>query len=124
MSAPIFLDEEQVRKHLRMADLIPAMEKALSDFSGGKVIQPVEAATLESCRKEMARRSAAEMDEARVEFRRRNKIWSYFPDEGPLRRELYPNHMKFVGYTKTDEEVMMLAANRCLTPWSPVERVD
>src|SRR5438270_13279883 len=37
----LFLDEEQVRKHLRMADLIPAMEKALSDFSGGKVIQPV-----------------------------------------------------------------------------------
>src|SRR5437899_2302949 len=26
----LFLDEEQVRKHLRMADLIPAMEKALS----------------------------------------------------------------------------------------------
>jgi len=41
MSAPIFLDEQQVRKHLRMADLIPAMEKALSDFSTGKVIQPV-----------------------------------------------------------------------------------
>ena len=41
MSAPIFLDEEQVRKHLRMADLIPAMEKALIDFSAGKVTQPV-----------------------------------------------------------------------------------
>jgi len=41
MNAPLFLDEEQVRKRLRMADLIPAMEKALSDFSGGKVIQPV-----------------------------------------------------------------------------------
>ena len=27
--------------HLRMADLIPAMEKALIDFSMGKVIQPV-----------------------------------------------------------------------------------
>ena len=38
---PLFLDEEQVRKHLRMADLIPAMEKALSDFSAGKVTQPV-----------------------------------------------------------------------------------
>ena len=37
----LFLDEEQVRKHLRMADLIPAMEKALIDFSAGKVIQPV-----------------------------------------------------------------------------------
>src|ERR1700704_5410073 len=37
----LFLDEEQVRKHLRMADLIPAMEKALIDFSTGKVTQPV-----------------------------------------------------------------------------------
>ena len=39
--SPLFLDEEQVRKHLRMADLIPAMEKALIDFSAGKVTQPV-----------------------------------------------------------------------------------
>ena len=36
-----FLDEEQVRRHLRMEELIPAMEKALVDFSAGKVIQPV-----------------------------------------------------------------------------------
>jgi ornithine cyclodeaminase/alanine dehydrogenase-like protein (mu-crystallin family) len=38
---PLFLNEEQVRKHLRMAELIPAMEKALIDFSAGKVTQPV-----------------------------------------------------------------------------------
>jgi ornithine cyclodeaminase/alanine dehydrogenase-like protein (mu-crystallin family) len=37
----LFLDEDQVREHLRMADLIPAMEKALIDFSAGKVTQPV-----------------------------------------------------------------------------------
>src|SRR5213080_5138569 len=37
----LFLDEGQVRKHLRMVDLIPAMEKALIDFSSGKVTQPV-----------------------------------------------------------------------------------
>jgi ornithine cyclodeaminase/alanine dehydrogenase-like protein (mu-crystallin family) len=37
----LFLDEEQVRQHLRMADLIPAMEKALIDFSAGKVTQPI-----------------------------------------------------------------------------------
>jgi ornithine cyclodeaminase/alanine dehydrogenase-like protein (mu-crystallin family) len=37
----LFLDEGQVRKHLQMADLIPAMEKALVDFSAGKVTQPV-----------------------------------------------------------------------------------
>src|SRR5436189_1553400 len=38
---PLFLNEEQVRQHLRMADLIPAMEKALIEFSAGKVTQPV-----------------------------------------------------------------------------------
>ena len=36
-----FLNEDQVREHLRMADLIPAMEKALIAFSAGKVVQPV-----------------------------------------------------------------------------------
>ena len=38
---PVFLNEDQVRQHLRMADLIPAMEKALIDFSAGRVTQPV-----------------------------------------------------------------------------------
>src|SRR5438094_9633315 len=38
---PLFLNEEEVRKHLRMAELIPAMERALLDFSTGKVSQPV-----------------------------------------------------------------------------------
>ncbi|HKS04149.1 MAG TPA: ornithine cyclodeaminase family protein [Chthoniobacterales bacterium] len=38
---PVFLSEEQVREHLPMKELIPAMEKALIDFSAGKVTQPV-----------------------------------------------------------------------------------
>src|SRR5437667_7322173 len=38
---PLFLNEAQVREHLRMTELIPAMEKALIDFSAGRVIQPV-----------------------------------------------------------------------------------
>jgi len=37
----LFLDEEQVRQYLRMEELIPAMEKALIDFSSAKVTQPV-----------------------------------------------------------------------------------
>jgi thiomorpholine-carboxylate dehydrogenase len=41
MTELLFFDEEQVRKHLRMEDLIPAMEKALVDFSAGKVTQPI-----------------------------------------------------------------------------------
>src|SRR6266550_1473028 len=38
---PLFINEEQVRQHVRMADLISAMEKALIDFSAGRVTQPV-----------------------------------------------------------------------------------
>src|SRR6266513_769643 len=38
---PLFLNEEQVREHLRMTQLIPVMEKALIDFSAGRVTQPV-----------------------------------------------------------------------------------
>src|SRR5262245_27378315 len=38
---PLFLNEEQVREHLRMAELIPAMERALIDFSAGRATQPV-----------------------------------------------------------------------------------
>ena len=35
------LDEHAVGRLLRLEDLIPAMERALADFSSGKVIQPV-----------------------------------------------------------------------------------
>ena len=35
------LDEGAVGRLLRMGEVIPAMEKALADFSGGKVVQPV-----------------------------------------------------------------------------------
>src|SRR5437588_8674686 len=38
---PLFLSEEQVRQHLHTAELIPAMEKALIEFSAGEVTQPV-----------------------------------------------------------------------------------
>jgi thiomorpholine-carboxylate dehydrogenase len=38
---PVFLNENQVREDLQMAELIPAMEKALIEFSAGKVTQPV-----------------------------------------------------------------------------------
>lgn len=36
-----FLDEETLRPLLRLEDLIPAMERALADFSTGRVVQPV-----------------------------------------------------------------------------------
>lgn len=78
----------------------------------GRPILDTESRLLDNVRNEIARRPKSEMEEAQVEWIRRNKIWSYFPDEGPFRRELYPEHMNFVAATKTDDEVMMLAANR------------
>jgi alanine dehydrogenase len=38
---PLFLDEEQVTARLKMGDLIDAMERALVEFSAGRVEQPV-----------------------------------------------------------------------------------
>jgi ornithine cyclodeaminase/alanine dehydrogenase-like protein (mu-crystallin family) len=37
----MILDEEAVRRLLRMEDLLPAMERALADLSTGKAVQPV-----------------------------------------------------------------------------------
>lgn len=87
----------------------------------GRPIGDDERKSLDGIREEIKRRSQTEMDDARYEFKRRNKIESYFPDEGPFRRELYPKHMKVIEYTRTDEEILMMAANRCISPWTPVE---
>lgn len=40
------------------------------------------------------------------------KIQTYYPDEGPLRRELYPKHQKFFEAGATKRQRLMLAANR------------
>jgi thiomorpholine-carboxylate dehydrogenase len=40
----LYLDDNQVRTHLAMVDLIPAMERALVDFSAGRCVQPVRTA--------------------------------------------------------------------------------
>lgn len=42
----------------------------------------------------------------------RNKIKSYYPDAGPLRRELYAKHLSFFSAGPTHRERLMLAANR------------
>src|SRR5438046_4406757 len=38
---PLFLTAAQDREHRRMTEVIPAIEKALIDFSAGRVTQPV-----------------------------------------------------------------------------------
>lgn len=40
------------------------------------------------------------------------KLFSYYPDEGPLRRELYPRHMEFFKAGASYRERCFMAANR------------
>lgn len=64
----------------------------------------------------MTREEKEEFYELLEEKERRNKfrgrIFSYYPDEGPLRRELYPKHMAFFAGGVNKRERLMLAANR------------
>jgi phage terminase large subunit-like protein len=40
------------------------------------------------------------------------KLFTYFPEKGPLRRELYPKHLEFFGLGGHKRERLFLAANR------------
>lgn len=42
----------------------------------------------------------------------RRKLFNYYPDTGPLRRELYPRHLEFFAAGATHRQRCMLAANR------------
>lgn len=52
------------------------------------------------------------LQQALLHKRQRRKIDSFYPDEGPLRRELYPKHLEFFAAGKNYRERMFLAANR------------
>jgi phage terminase large subunit-like protein len=41
------------------------------------------------------------------------KLFSYYPDEGPLRRELYVKHLQFFKAGATHQERAAIAGNRC-----------
>jgi phage terminase large subunit-like protein len=46
-----------------------------------------------------------------------NKLFSLYPDEGPLRRELYPKHLDFFRAGATEMERAAIAANRVGKTW-------
>ncbi len=50
--------------------------------------------------------------EAKRDREQANKLARYYPDEGPLRRELYPKHMEFFEAGATYRERCAMAANR------------
>lgn len=50
--------------------------------------------------------------EAAVHAERFGKFYTYFPDDGPKRRELYPKHLEFFRAGRSYTERLLLAANR------------
>ena len=53
-----------------------------------------------------------ELREEKAKRARNRKLLTYFPDSGPLRRELYPKHLEFFAAGPAHRERLMLAANR------------
>ncbi|KQO43016.1 terminase large subunit domain-containing protein [Methylobacterium sp. Leaf85] len=59
-----------------------------------------------------AKRRLAVLLAEKARRRERTKLLRLYPDEGPLRRELYPKHMAFFRAGATEYDRCMLAANR------------
>ena len=54
-------------------------------------------------------------------YRAQRRLFRLYPDDGPLRRELYPKHMAFFAAGAEHQERCFMAANRCLTLDTAVE---
>jgi phage terminase large subunit-like protein len=63
------------------------------------------------------KRELTELLEERARRKNRRKLFDLYPDEGPLRRELYAKHMDFFAAGSKYRERCMLAANRVGKTW-------
>jgi phage terminase large subunit-like protein len=59
--------------------------------------------------------------EAAADFKRKNKLLTLYPETGPLRRELYRKHMAFFRAGKSYNERAVIAGNRCVSAFTPIE---
>ncbi len=82
----------------------------LSDNPAVRNALPTEEAKIELSKEEKLQRLALLQEQ--TNRRKRRKLWSYYPDTGPLRRELYVKHMKFFAAGAKYRQRLMLAANR------------
>lgn len=54
----------------------------------------------------------AELAQRRATREARRRLWTYYPNEGPLRRELYPKHLEFFAAGAEHQERAFIAGNR------------
>jgi hypothetical protein len=72
----------------------------------------IEARSASSPLNDAEKRELLLLLEERERRRRRRKLWTYYPEAGPLRRALYPKHLAFFAAGAQHRERLMLAANR------------
>ncbi len=101
----MYIDESDVRRILKMEDLIPAMEKALADFSAGRVVQPVRQVIPVEKHKGFFGLMPALSDSLGV------KLVSFYPEN----REL-PTHMAIIAlFRPEDGEPLAVMDGRLIT---------
>lgn len=61
----------------------------------------------------IAEGARAEIERRAREREKGRKLYTLYPDEGPLRRELYAKHMEFFAAGAHHQEIAFIAANRC-----------
>jgi len=90
----LHFDEAEIRRLLRFADLIPAMERALAAFSAGRVLQPVRTMlTLEEERRYLGIMPAVTEDAMGV------KVVSFYPGNAGT---AVPTHMATILLSRPD----------------------
>lgn len=65
----------------------------------------------------MEKRELVRLLEERERRARRRRFYSLYPDDGPLRRDLYAKHMAFFAAGASEWERAMIAANRVGKTW-------
>lgn len=70
-----------------------------------------------ACSPTEAKRELEKLLRERARRRERTKLLRLYPDDGPLRRELYPKHLAFFRAGATEYDRCMLAANRVGKTW-------
>jgi len=60
---------------------------------------------------------AVEIAEELARRKARRVLWTMYPEDGPLRRELYVKHMEFFALGATERERAAIAANRVGKTW-------
>jgi len=61
---------------------------------------------------EIEQRELLDLTLALQRLTEREKLYSYYPDAGPLRRELYPRHLEFFAHGAVHKERLLLGGNR------------